>query len=124
MSTVKPPIDQNGSPLFEAGLMYPLNDPTRYDDEYGEGYGFAAIDEDAIPGECWVHDCWIVNARGEKHPGLNECPVPIRRDAVDMNRGRPNPAARRTWARTVDIEAPTVDADAEEVLPRYALPRM
>jgi hypothetical protein len=94
MTRFVPPISQDGSILFEAGFMYPLKDPERYDDEeYGAGYAFAMIDADASPGTCWMHDAWIVNAKGEKHPGYEESPIPVRREDVDMMAGRPAPGS-------------------------------
>ncbi len=65
---------------FESGRTYPLVDPERYDDEYGEGYAFAK----AVEGSdgCYVTDCWIIDRSGNVHPGLAESPVPIRYDDV------------------------------------------
>lgn len=85
------PIDQDGNRLFEAGFMYPLKDPEKYDDEFVTGYRFAAIDAGADPGVCWMHDCWIVDENGNRHPGMTEYGAPVRRDDLEMDAGRPNP---------------------------------
>jgi hypothetical protein len=74
-------------PFFLAGYIYPLKDPQRYDDDYGRGYYFAAIDAGATPLSCRIHDVWIVNEFGERHPGYNISPVPIRIDDVHMEQG-------------------------------------
>lgn len=74
---------------FTAGWIYELKDPSRYNDEAGEGYGCVAIARDAEPGTCWSHDAWIVNARGEVHPGYDSNPVPVRLEDVDLASGRP-----------------------------------
>jgi hypothetical protein len=67
---------------FSSNTRYPLVDPTRYDDDLGEGYAFAHTVEN-VDG-CTIVDCWIVNEAGEVHPGYDECAVPIRyEDVVD-----------------------------------------
>ncbi len=82
---------------FERKYVYPLKDPTRFDDAFGSGYGYAAlVDRGPIPTECWAHDAWIVNAQGEVHPGLDESPVPIRLDEIVGSAGRP---AARDYGR-------------------------
>lgn len=60
---------------FTSGRTYPLIDPERYDDDYGEGYAYVR----AVEGSdgCRLTDCWIVNERGEVHPGYDQCAVPI-----------------------------------------------
>ena len=74
---------------FQAGYIYPLLDPERYDDEdLGTGYDHVAIEHDAQPNGCYVHDAWIVNSKGDVHPGYGECPVPMRPEDVDLARGR------------------------------------
>lgn len=74
---------------FSPGYVYPLKDATRFDDELGVGYGFVALaDYGPITSDCFVHDAWIVNAKGERHPGLNVSPVPIRADDVILTEGR------------------------------------
>lgn len=74
------------SESFLPDFIYPLKEPTRFDDEYGEGYSYALVaDED--PGECFIVDCWIVNQQGEKHPGLDASPVPISAESVEIDEG-------------------------------------
>lgn len=91
--TAKPAlVAKAGKPeRFEAGMMYPLIEADRYDDDLGEGYRFAAIPPDAEPGKCHTFDCWIVNEKGELHPGYDACPVPIQMSDLDMAAGVPNP---------------------------------
>lgn len=74
---------------FQAGYIYPLVDPDLYDDDLGTGYDHVMIDHDATPGECTIHDAWIVNTDGDVHPGYNACPVPFRFDSVKLDEGRP-----------------------------------
>lgn len=71
------------------GTTYPLLDPERYDDDLGEGYGFAQVyGQGGEPENGWyVADCWIVNEAGEVHPGYDQQPVPIRADDVALDRG-------------------------------------
>ena len=67
---------------FKAGATYPLKDPERYDDEYGEGYGYAQA-----YGQCdgmTISDCWIVNKEGDIHPGMDESPVPVCINDLDI----------------------------------------
>jgi len=66
---------------------YPLLDPERYDDELGEGFGFAAVADDIPRTGVWLADCWIVNRAGDIHPGYDACPVPIRADDLDLANG-------------------------------------
>lgn len=74
---------------FSPGYVYPLKDPARFDDEFGVGYGFVAlVDYGPIVSNCFIHDAWVVNAEGERHPGLNVSPVPIRLDDVIVAEGR------------------------------------
>lgn len=74
---------------FLAGYIYPLIDTDRFDDEFGEGYDHIMIPHDATPGDCYLHDAWIVNSAGEIHPGYNAVPHPFRLECVDIDRGRP-----------------------------------
>lgn len=72
---------------FKSGMTYALKDSSSYDDEYGEGYGYAQA-----YGDCtgmFMTDCWIVNEQGEIHPGLNDQPVPVRFEDVVAESGRP-----------------------------------
>lgn len=66
---------------FKKKTVYLLKDPEHFDDEeYGSGY-----DHVETYGDCdgmYITDCWVVNAKGEIHPGYNECPVPVRFDNV------------------------------------------
>jgi hypothetical protein len=72
---------------FEVGYAYPLMDPESYDDEYGTGYTFALVaEEEFVPEGCYMIDCWIVNERGEKHPGIDSCPVPVLIGDVDAGK--------------------------------------
>lgn len=73
--------------MIRSSTTYPLLDPERYDDEYGEGYAFAAVADDVPEAGIWLADCWIVNRAGEVHPGLDACPVPIRADDLDLANG-------------------------------------
>lgn len=67
---------------FQAGRIYPLREADRFDDEFGKGYGFVKVADYGVG--CLMSDCWVVNAKGELHPGLAESPVPVRYvDVVD-----------------------------------------
>src|SRR3546814_7962715 len=61
---------------FLAGFIYPLVDADRFDDDFGEGYDHIMIPHDASPGDCYIHDAWIVNAEGKVHPGYEANPHP------------------------------------------------
>lgn len=75
---------------FQAGHIYPLVDPEHYDDEdFGKGYDHVMIAHDANPGDCYIHDVWVLNSEGEVHPGYNASPVPIRMEDVVITMGRP-----------------------------------
>lgn len=74
---------------FLAGHIYPLLDPRHYDDDFGVGFGHIMIPHEATPGDCYIHDAWIVNTEGEVHPGYDGSPVPIRADDVEIENGRP-----------------------------------
>jgi len=97
------PEDDEGSspagvqPYLQAGWIYPLADPDRYWDEddadtYGidsqKRYSYARVATDADPGECYIHDVWIVDDEGRIHPGYDSCPVPVRTDDLVLSRGR------------------------------------
>lgn len=66
---------------FKKNTVYRLKDPDRFDDEdYGTGY-----DHVETYGDCdgmWMTDCWVVNDKGEIHPGYNGSPVPVRFEDV------------------------------------------
>lgn len=81
---------------FLQNHIYPLKDPGRFDDDLGRGFDHALLaDRGPIMPDCWVHDAWIVNARGDVHPGLNRSPVPIRLADVETSKGRrPRPPIR------------------------------
>lgn len=76
--------------VFESGKTYELNDSWKsyYDeqeDENGElhtGYHYAQIAFDPKGASIYVADCWIVNQKGERHPGFSETPVPVNIDQV------------------------------------------
>jgi len=88
--------------LFQAGYFYPLKNPAAFDDEHGVGYGFVAIARDARPGTSHTHDAWIVNERGDVHPGYSNSPVPIRRDDVHLEKGQPLEAVLPTAGSIFD----------------------
>jgi hypothetical protein len=91
--------DEGAMPAgLRAGWIYPLADPDRYWDEddadtYGidpdKRYSYARVSTDADPGECYIHDVWIVDDEGRIHPGYDSCPVPVRTDDLVLSRGRP-----------------------------------
>lgn len=83
----RPPIDQHGNIVFQAGYAYPLNDTERYDEDGVSGFRYALIDPNADPGECHTHDAWIVNENAEIHPGYAQSPIPVRRQDLNMNAG-------------------------------------
>lgn len=74
--------------MIKGATTYPLLDPERYDDEFGEGYGFAAVADAQCEG-AWIADCWVVDREGAVHPGYAESPVPIRADDLDIANGFP-----------------------------------
>jgi hypothetical protein len=62
---------------FRSETLYALKDPERYDDEeFGVGYAYALSGPDCDG--CYVADCLIVDAQGRRHPGYDQCGVPIR----------------------------------------------
>lgn len=68
---------------FETGTTYPLVEPDSFDDDCGEGYGFARVAGDLHDLPMTMVDCWIVNQEGDRHPGYDQCPVPVRIQDVD-----------------------------------------
>lgn len=78
---------------FKSGMSYALKDPTRYDDEYGEGYGRV----EALEGGdgMFITDCWITDDKGKVHPGYAENPVPIQLQDVDLESARPGTNGER-----------------------------
>lgn len=74
---------------FQAGFMYPLKDPSYFDDDLGSGYSLVAVPKEYDPGPCWMIDIWPVNQAGEVHPGYAASPVPIRADDVVLTGARP-----------------------------------
>ena len=88
---------ENGTPRLQAGWIYPLVDPNRYWDEDDaetydidprKRYAYARVATDADPGDCYIHDVWIVDDEGHMHPGYDSCPVPVRIDDLVLSRGR------------------------------------
>jgi hypothetical protein len=77
---------------FETATTYPLVEPDAHDDEYGEGFGFARVAGDLHGLEMTMVDCWIVDREGRRHPGLDQCPVPVRIQDVESDAGFPSPA--------------------------------
>ena len=78
---------------FKSGMSYALKDPTRYDDEHGEGYGRVEVLEG---GEgMFITDCWVTNDAGEVHPGYAESPVPIQFQDVEPQGMRPGSNGER-----------------------------
>lgn len=70
---------------LQPGYRYPLLTPDRFDDELGEGYAFAMIPSGGIAG-VHVHDAWIVNERGELHPGYSADAIPVLAADLDLTR--------------------------------------
>jgi hypothetical protein len=77
---------------FKTGTTYPLVEQDRFDDDYGEGYGFARVAGDLHDLPMTMVDCWIVNREGDRHPGYDECPVPVRIQDVDEANAFASPA--------------------------------
>lgn len=70
--------------------LYLLEDPTQYDDDFGTGYGFAWFDVSEPETGMYVMDAWIVNERGDVHPGYDQCPIPLLIEgALRMEAGQP-----------------------------------
>lgn len=71
---------------MKGGMIYPLKDPENYDDHLGSGFTHAlpahGPDEDY-----YIADCWIVDAEGNQHPGLFDCPVPVRGEDLEIDSG-------------------------------------
>lgn len=83
---------------LQAGWLYPFVDPDQYwDEDDAETYdiepekrfSYARIPTDAHPGDCYILDAWIVDDEGRMHPGYDACPVPVRKEDLDLERGRP-----------------------------------
>ena len=76
----------------QAGYMYPLADPTSYDNDEGTGFGYAAIPHDSGDvSQFYVFDVWIVDQDGNPHPGYEANPVPIRPEDLDLTASKPAP---------------------------------
>lgn len=73
---------------FKAGYIYRLNDPERYDDENGTGFDHVLVPDDMMEGMHMV-DCWPVNRHGDKHPGYDISPIPVRIKDVDIESAHP-----------------------------------
>lgn len=73
--------------MLKTATTYPLKDPQRYDDEYGEGFAYAAVADETPPDGCWMADCWIVDKHGAVHPGYDQNPVPIRSEDLKTEEG-------------------------------------
>lgn len=74
---------------FKTGMRYRLADPERYDDEYGEGFGYAEVYGEITCEGMFICDCWITDKEGKVHPGLRESPVPVRVDDVIPDTAEP-----------------------------------
>jgi len=90
-------VVEEATPRLRAGWIYPLADPDRYwDEDDAETYdidprkrfSYARVATDADPGDCYIHDVWIVDDEGHMHPGYDSCPVPVRTDDLVLSRGR------------------------------------
>lgn len=84
--------------MFKPNHLYPLKDT----DTYGPRYRFALTLSEPISPQCWVLDGWIADQHGNKHPGVDSVPVPVRRDSVFISKGVPcaieyKPAAFCGW---------------------------
>lgn len=73
---------------LQPGFRYPLLTPGRFDDEFGEGFAFALIPKDGVAG-ARVHDAWIVNSKGELHPGYSADAIPVLADDLDLTAAIP-----------------------------------
>jgi hypothetical protein len=76
---------------FVTGTTYPLVDADAFDDEYGEGYGYARVAGDLHGLPMTMVDCWIVDREGVRHPGVDQCPVPVRLQDVVIDAAFPSP---------------------------------
>ena len=75
---------------FRRGYVYRLAAPDRFDDALGRGFDRAVLaDRGPVPRGCWVHDAWIVDRSGRRHPGLADTPVPVRLEDVVEAPGQP-----------------------------------
>ena len=72
---------------FRDHHVYPLLDPTRFDDDLGEGFDHVVVHEG---GEGMIlTDAWPCRTDGTMHPGYDACPVPVRFEDVDGERAFP-----------------------------------
>ncbi|MFZ3481860.1 hypothetical protein [Sphingomonas sp. 3-13AW] len=87
---------------LRAGWIYPLKDPDeywdeddadKYDIEPDKRFAYARVPSEADPGDCYIHDVWIVDDEGCPHPGYEATPTPIRTEDLDLERGRLLPGA-------------------------------
>lgn len=69
--------------MFKPNMLYPLRDTSTY----GTRYRFALTQAEEVSKECWLLDCWIVDQHGNKCPGVDAVPVPVRLDSVYQSRG-------------------------------------
>ncbi|MBS7671426.1 hypothetical protein [Croceicoccus gelatinilyticus] len=83
---------------FQSHTRYRLKDPEHYDDEYGKGYDHVEAYEGADG--CYIADCWVVNAKGDIHPGYAESPIPINFNSLVAKSAVPgnNESRRRSGA--------------------------
>ncbi len=75
---------------FSTGTTYPLVDASIFDDELGVDYGYAEVAGDLHGLRMTMVDCWIVDIKGNRHPGYDQCPVPVRIEDVDVASGFPS----------------------------------
>jgi hypothetical protein len=74
--------------ITREGVAYPLNDPERFDDEeYGTGYAYVMVPNGEGEHDYWMRDMWVVNEKGEVHPGYDASPMPIRMEDIDVAAG-------------------------------------
>lgn len=67
---------------LKKGQRYPLLKPTTFDDEFGEGFGYAEPVTDCNSSNTYVVDCFITDKEGKRHPGI-ETPVPVRLEDIN-----------------------------------------
>lgn len=72
---------------MQPNTLYPLKSPDWFDDDYGTGYDHVLLpDDEPLPAHIRVADMWIMNAAGEKHPGIDESPVPVLLEDIHTDR--------------------------------------